>query len=339
MIWFDLDNSPHVLIFKEVFEELKKRDVDFFVTARDFAQTLGLCKLFGIDAVEVGKHGGKNKVMKVLNLFQRARQLKKAVRGKGVDVAVSHGSRTQLLAAKRMRIRSLLMLDYEFTETKIFNKLADKILIPSYIPDKRLSDCGFDMKKVIRYKGFKEEIYLRDFVPEENFRDKIGVSDDDILVVIRPPSFVGNYHKKESESLFIEAVKYFSGFENVVCLLVSRTVEDRNAINAEVKKSNVRFLDGVVDGLQLVYTADVVLSGGGTMNRESALLGTKTYSIFKSKRPFLDEYLAEMGRLKFIESCEDFKKIEIKRFRDKEIMVDRNVLDEVVKIIISQINK
>lgn len=333
-IWFDLDNSPHVPLFKPVFQELDKRHLDYIITSREFAQTEELLKLWNIPHKLIGRHAGKNKIKKVLNLYDRAKELRKYFGDERNISAVSHGSRTQLLAAWQMKIKSILMLDYEYTESKIFNYLSTTLLIPKYIPDERLKSVGINLKKVIRYNGFKEELYLKDFVYDPKFRESINIPNEKILVVIRPPSMVGNYHDSRSENLLIEAIKHFSKSDDAIILIVNRTNKEKNLINEKVtKKNNIRFLEKSVDGLQLLFSADISISGGGTMNREAALLGTKAFSIFTGRRPYLDEYLQKMRKLTFIESPDDFEKIKVEKQKKLLPKFENNLVSEITDII------
>lgn len=335
-IWIDIDNSPHVPVFRPIIQELEKRSTDYIITSRDFAQTQELLKFWNIKNIAVGKHGGKNKFKKVLNLIQRSNELKKLLNQGKKMLAVSHGSRTQLLAAWRMNIKSILMLDYEYTESRLFNYLSSLILIPKYIPDQRLKSVGINLKKVKRYNGFKEELYLRHFTFDKEFRNKINVLEDEILVVIRPPSFVGNYHDHKSEQLLLHAINYFSNIDNTVVLIVNRTLAEKKFILNGVKKNEkIRFLEKSVDGLQLLFSADISISGGGTMNREAALLGTKAYSIFTGRRPYLDDYLMSIGKLKFIETTRDFEKIQIKRDIKIPPKFENNLAGEITDIIVN----
>lgn len=342
-IWFDLDNLPHVSLFRPIFKELEKRKVKYIVTARDFNHTVEQLKYWKIKHTAIGCHGGKNKIKKIVNLFERSYQLKKYIKNfDNIRLAVSHGSRTQVVASKQMGIKSLVMMDYEYTETKIFNYLSTYMLIPKFIPDSRLASVGLNLKKVIRYDGFKEQIYLNSFVPDPNFRKKIGINDNQILVVIRPPGMVGNYHDSKSEKLLIEGIKYFGNFDNVVCLLLTRTKVDKQFIKENsIFTKNIRFLEKPVDGLQLLFAADIAISGGGTMNRESALLGTKTHSIFTGKHPYLDEYLERQGKLTFINQPDDFYNIPVKRDTNKKFFYNNirsNLSKEIVDIIIEKMN-
>lgn len=312
MFWFDLDNSPHVPLFRPIFAELQKRNTAYFITARDFAQTKDLLALWNIPHALLGKHGGKSKLCKIVNLFQRALALRRIVHGKPINLAISHGSRTQLVAAKRLGIPAVLMLDYEYTEARIFNTLATYLLMPAYIPDRRLSQAGFNLQKVVRYTGFKEEIYMRDFVPDTGFRKSLQIDPGSILITLRPPSMLGNYHDEKSETLFRASLAHFSAHDNTHCLIVNRTNAERKLLNnGLLEKRNISFLRRPVDGLQLLWASDIVVSGGGTMNREAALLGVPTYSIFTGRRPYLDEYLHEQGRLTFIDEVRQIENITI----------------------------
>ena len=134
-----------------------------------------------------------------------------------------------------------------------------------------------------RYDGYKEELYLNDFKPDKDFRKNINVSDNEILILFRTPAMVGNYHNKNSEELIVKLINHCSSFNHTICLISYRTEYDKAYLIDKLKnKNNIKFLEEAVDGLQLVYTSDIFIGAGGTMNRESALLGTKTYSIFSA---------------------------------------------------------
>jgi len=339
MFWFDLDNSPHVPLFRPVFGELRKRGYEYCVTARDFAQTEDLLKFWEIPHTMVGGHGGKSKLKKIFNLLQRSQELGKEVKGKEIAMAVSHGSRTQLVASWRLKIPSILMLDYEHTEARIFNILATYLLMPSYIPADILSRVGFNLKKIIRYNGFKEEIYLKDFVPNANFREEINIDAESILVTIRPPSTVGNYHDRGSEVLFQKCLEYFSSDDGAHCLVVNRTPSELDIIPPHLRsRHNISILPRPVDGLQLIWASDIVISGGGTMNRESALLGVPTFSIFTGATPFLDLYLQNSGKLFFIKDSNQIIDIPLKkryipsRYEPKNIELASQITDVIIDL-------
>jgi uncharacterized protein len=311
-IWIDMDNSPHVPVFKPIIGILGANNIRVFVTARDYAQTIPLLHYWKIDHVQVGKHGGKNKIKKVINLAYRSMQLFFLMRKKKIDLAVSHGSRSMVVAAKLLSIKTVTMLDYEYTETGIFNFFSDYLLMPELIPSERLKNAGLDLKKIIRYDGFKEELYLNNLVPDESLRKSLAIAQENILVTLRPSALLGNYHNPLSEKIIIALLHKLVDMESVTVLIVSRSAEDKKLITSEFGEK-IRFLEQAVDGLQLIWNSDIFISGGGTMNREAALLGVPTYSVFTGRKPYLDEHLEREGKLVFINSIADIEKIQIKK--------------------------
>ncbi|MBC8146244.1 MAG: DUF354 domain-containing protein, partial [bacterium] len=186
-LWLDLDNSPHVPLFAPLIRHLESKGWQLIVTARDFAQTLDLVEQLGVKAIPVGRHAGRSKVRKVANLPVRALQLVRTVRSFRPQIALSHGSRTQTLAARVLRIPSIVMFDYEWTEMEIFTRLANLLVCPSMIKPDRLRAAGIPVEKVSYYDGFKEELYLPEFRPDNGFRSELDIADDDLLITVRPP--------------------------------------------------------------------------------------------------------------------------------------------------------
>lgn len=327
MLWFDLDNSPHVPLFRPVFQLLEQRNTPFHVTSREFAQTNDLLRYWNIPHSVVGTHGGKSKVAKLWNLWHRSTDLKRHMNGINPALAVSHGSRTQLLAARRLGVPSILMLDYEYTESNIFNWLSTHLLMPDLIPEERLRQTGFNLRKIIRYPGFKEQVYLESFRPGEGIRESLGVDSSSILAVVRPPSLVGNYHDPRSEGLLLRALEVLAADARTVCLVIARGETDRALVRRVVSaRGSIRLLDRAVDGLQLLWHSDLVIGGGGTMNREAALMGIPVYSIFTGKQPYLDEFLEREGRLRFLHTVKDVEQITIRK-RDPEVSFKKAGLD------------
>ncbi|MGA8865315.1 MAG: DUF354 domain-containing protein, partial [Candidatus Sulfotelmatobacter sp.] len=102
--------------------------------------------------------------------------------------------------------------------------------------------------------------------------------------------------------------------------------------------------DHVEDGLNLIWNSDLVISGGGTMNREAAAMGVPVYSIFRGKIGAVDRYLAQEGRLVMVETVEDVRtKIKaVRRSRQLQRSNGRNVsaletiVDNIVHILDAQ---
>ncbi len=338
MIWVDIDNSPHVPLFRPIIAELRRRGEEVFITSRLHAQTEELLELWKIPHAVVGAHGGKSRARKIANLLWRARLLRKAVSGKAVTLALSHGSRTQLLAAASMGIRSLVMDDYEYSDQVLARFLASGMLVPRAIPEERLVAAGIRMNRLMRYDGFKEQIYLPDFAPDPHVRSRLGISDETILVTMRPPSIAANYHDPRSEELFARCLAAFCSSPKVLCLIVNRTVAERRLVPDHLLSSgSARMLETAIDGLQLLWASDLVVGGGGTMNREGALLGVPTYSVFSGHRPAVDEELVRAGKLKYLESAEDIARIPLaSRNRSTEYLrVENNLARTITDTILA----
>ncbi len=347
-IWIDLDNSPHVPLFAPIIKHYRKSGVEVILTARDHSQTLELLDLAGLQGTYfvIGRHYGKNKFNKIRGLFARALDLT-FLSKVNVAVAISHGSRSMLLAALGMRIPILTMYDYEYTETRIFNKLSDKVLVPDAIPDEVLDRIGLPARKRVKYPGIKEELYVSKFRPTPNFRqiffEKHGLdaSDNKILSVLRPPATTANYHSEKSEVLLEDVLHFLLNSPDVFTIVVPRTREQAREI--ETLLTNIPdaidrciILDEAANGLDLAFAADLLISGGGTMNREAALLGVPVYSIFAGKLGSLDRQMEAEGLITFIRHARDLSKIRIERRNAQTVNA---LTDRVERFVIEQIDR
>lgn len=325
-IWIDLDNSPHVPLFVPIISHYRNIGVDVIVTAREHSQTIEMLHLAGFDGAftVIGRHYGKSKLAKALGLAKRARQLATFVRERcrgPIALAVSHGSRSMVLAAWWMRIPVLTLYDYEFTETRIFNTLSDRVCVPEAIPDDVLDQISLSPDKRAKYPGIKEELYVATFEPEGAFRQKLldqyDISQTSVLAVLRPPATTANYHARESDVLLDAILLRLLGEPDVFTLIVPRTPHQADEIGDSIRQmpqsAKYAVLDHAVSGLDLLSVADLVISGGGTMNREAVLLGIPVYSIFAGRQGALDAKMEKEGLITFVRTPADVEKIQLRR--------------------------
>jgi len=304
-VWIDLDNSPHVPFFLPIINRLQQSGYEVSLTARDSYQVCELLDFYNIKAKVIGKHYGKHKLFKVLGTVLRAFQLTRFVRQEKPDISVSHGSRGCVIASSLMGVPSIVLGDYEFTnKVKV---LGPKWMIfPEMVPDETISGSG---ATVLKYPGIKEDVYVSNLRPDRALRQRVGVSDSDLLITVRPPATEAHYHNPESEGLFDEALRRFSGSPDTKILLLPRNkrqeAELREAWTKEIAAGDILIPSHVEDGLNLIWNSDLVISGGGTMNREAAALGVPVYSIFRGKTGAVDRYLVHTGRLTMLESIDD----------------------------------
>jgi uncharacterized protein len=352
-IWIDLDNSPHVPLFAPLIRFYRDSGVEVILTARNHAQTIELLENAGFDKTFeiIGKHYGKNKFSKIRGLLVRAKQLVSYIQkirkgGTNIKVAVSHGSRSMVLAARWLKIPIITMYDYEFTETAIFNRFSDKVLVPDQIPDKTLDRINLPAAKRDKYPGYKEELYLFHFRANKDFwrdfveKNSLNVLDDKILIALRPPATTANYHNPESEVLLSELLRYFLSNAQTFTVVLPRTREQKSEIEQLVKALNLDesrcfLIEKAVNGLDLAARVDLLVSGGGTMNREAVLLGTPVYSIFAGKQGALDAAMEKDGLMTFIRRTDEISKIKLEK---KSGALNQALTDRVESYVKEQIN-
>ena len=307
VVWIDIDNSPHVPFFLPIIHELQSRGVEFLLTARDAYQVRDLLKHFNMPCQVIGKHYGKNKVLKVLGNCVRAAKLFPVAMGKRPDLAVSHGSRAQVIVSKSLGIPTLLMHDYEFSVKTGFLE-SDWILMPDVIPRGAMTK---KKDRVLKYPGLKEDVYVPQFNPDRAILNQLHLNPDDLIVTLRPPATEAHYHNPESDVLFDETVRYLSEQPHVRVVVLPRGARQneqlRQSLGALLASGQFVIPEEAVNGLNLIWFSDLVISGGGTMNREAAALGVPVYSIFRGKLGAVDKYLAVNGRLVVIENVHDVR--------------------------------
>jgi predicted glycosyltransferase len=302
-VWVDLTNSPHVLVMRPLIAAMREDGHEVSVTARDFAQTLELCERFRIDHTAIGRHRGGRLASKAAGLASRSLALARWARGRRFDVAMGHGSNDVTVAAALLRVPSATAFDYEWATAQhwVNCHLARSVVVPDAIPPERLERYGA-AGKIHAYAGLKEEYYLADFEPDPAVLDELGVDRSRPLVVVRTPPDVSLYHRFENP-LFGRVLDRLADEQTVV---LPRTAQQRQELAAR------RFIvpARAIDAQSLVAYADLVISAGGTMNREAVALGAPVFTTFEGRLGAVDEALLRDGLLR---KLEDPRQIEVVR--------------------------
>jgi hypothetical protein len=297
-IWIDMTASAHPLVFRPIIERLRAAGHEVEVTARDYAQTLQLLERLNIEHTAFGEHGGESRARKLAALFTRGRRMRKYAKGKHFDLAACHGSNDLPIVARRLGIPACDMFDYEFAtwQHNIGCRLSRRVMTPDAIPAERLRRYGVDDGKLAQYPGLKEEYYLADFEPDPRVLEELGIDRAKVLVVLRPPPDVSLYHRK-SNPLFPQVVRRLGTEENVHAVVLPRTAAQREYVRSLALLSLI-VPDEAVDAQSLIAFADLVVSAGGTMNREAVALGTPVYTTYGGRLGGVDEALIREGRLR-----------------------------------------
>ena len=337
IIWIDLDNTPHVLFFRPIIPELRRLGYDVLVTARDAYQVTDVAHLYGIDCKKIGKHYGKNKVLKVVGTLIRSFQLVLTFLPRRPLLAVSHGSRSQVVASKLMCIKSVSIFDYEHAAhsrcTSPTWAMAPEVVVKFFEGTKI-------RKRIIGYPGIKEDVYVPFFKPEKDIREELGISESKILVLVRPPATEAHYHNPEAELILERLIPYIDN-NDAVAVVVPRNHRQQETIELKFKgftaNGSCIIPKNVYDGLTMIWFSDLVVSGGGTMNREAAALGVPVYSIFRGKLGAVDHYLSVEKKLTLIENVGDVE-LKIKLSHRKKATIDmssdKKTFNYVVNLIV-----
>jgi predicted glycosyltransferase len=312
-VWIDLTNSPHVLVMRPVIERLRADGHDVRVTARDFAQTIELCERLGVAHTAIGRHRGERLAAKAAGLVSRSAALvrwaRAESRGSGAhppfDIALGHGSNDVTVAAALLAIPSATMFDYEWATVQhnINCRLARAVVVPDAIPPERLERYGAK-GKIRPYEGLKEEYYLADFEPDESVLAELELDPGRAIVVVRTPPEVSLYHRFEND-VFADVLRRLGtaateqGLQPVVLPRVASQREQLARVPGFVVPQHA------IDAQSLIAYADLVISAGGTMNREAVALGTPVYTTFQGRLGALDERLIDEGRLRMLSTAEN----------------------------------
>jgi uncharacterized protein len=333
-IWIDLDNTPHVPFFRPIIRELENRGFKVVLTARDAFQVCELATRSNLAYTKVGRHYGKNRIMKVVGLAWRSVQLLPFVLREKPALGLSHGSRAQILLCNLLRIPTVMIMDYEFAQTPLLLRPRWEI-VPEVLFNESLH-CR-NRERIRTYQGIKEDVYAPEFKSDPSLRGELHLNGDDIIVTVRPPANEAHYHNAESETFFVEFMNRLCGTSGARAVLLPRNkgqeAQIRSAWPQWFANSKVVIPARAVDGLNLLWHSDLVVSGGGTMNREAAALGVPVYSIFRGRIGAVDRQLQREGKLTLIERIEDVQTRIRLESRKKETQLNgkpRKALQDVV---------
>jgi len=341
-VWVDLTNSPHVLVMRPLIERMRADGHEVRVTARDFAQTLALCDRFGIEHDAIGLHRGERLGAKAVGLASRSAALVRWARAdarsagvRGFDIALGHGSNDVSVAAALLRVPSSTMFDYEWATVQhtINCRLARAVVVPDAIPHERLYRYGA-RGKIRAYQGLKEEYYLADFEPDEAVIDELALDRARPIVVVRTPPEVSLYHRFENDlfARVLDLLREAAAARGVQPVVLPRVAAQRSQL-AGVPGFVVP--ERAIDAQSLIAFADLVISAGGTMNREAVALGVPVYTTFEGRPGAVDERLIAERRMRRLDAPEQLE-LDKRPLTDGETRVRRDPR-ELVRLLLSPV--
>jgi predicted glycosyltransferase len=327
LIWVDCTAAAHPLVLRPLIDRFEQRGDEVLVTAREYGQTLGILDRLGIPYTAVGSHGGASALGKGRALAGRSARLARLVWERRPDLALAHGSVDLAVVSSLCRIPSAQMQDYEFAgwQRQIAFRAARKVLMPDSIPLDRLKKVGAKERKLVRYPGLKEEYYLADFEPDAAALDQLGLDREKVTVVVRPPPETSEYHARND--VYGEAIRHLAAASSVQAVVIPRTERQGEEVRA-MAAANLTVPERAIDAQSLIAYADLVVSAGGTMNREAVALGTPVFTTFAGRMGGVDEALIAEGRLQVLDDAAELPlhkrqtPVGVLNPRDPELLVE-----------------
>jgi uncharacterized protein len=297
-VWVDCTAAAHPLVLRPIVERLRGRGHKVDITTREYGQTVGILERLGLEHTVVGRHGGGSTLSKGTALAGRSAKLARWARPRRFDLALAHGSVDLAVVSTLLRIPSAQMQDYEHAglQRKLAWRAAQRVLVPDAIPVAAMVEAGAAEWKLVRYPGLKEDYYLADFEPDERVISELGLDPARVLVVVRPPPESSAYHARNSiYDAFLDRV---ASEANVTAIVIPRTGAQRDQASARAAGGEPIVVPRTaIDAQSLIALADMVVSAGGTMNREAVALGTPVRTIFTGELGAVDAKLQAEGLL------------------------------------------
>ncbi|HEX9907338.1 MAG TPA: DUF354 domain-containing protein [Thermoplasmata archaeon] len=291
-IWLDLQNPSDVLFFKPVVSELQ--EFKFHTTIRDRAETVSLSRQYGIEGAVIGSHH-TDRLRKYVGAMTRFAKL--TIASKDFDVGFSFEGGLAVAVAKTKRRPSVLFCD---NDLKLFHKKiylqdmenwtklrAEKIVIPSACFES--FSAHTDAGRLLTFDGYKEDIYIADFKPDTSFMKNLPFNR---FVVVRPEALDSGY--VSAKKSLVPALLQMLRKENLNVIYLPREAYDFRPHH----DPGIFVPPSALNGLDLCYSSDAVITGSGTLAREGACMGKTAVSFFPGERLLsVDKQLADEGRM------------------------------------------
>ncbi len=290
-IWFDISNSPHINMFHALISQLEQESHTIFITSRPLANTLALLDQKGMKHQVVGKHYGKNILVKMLGYPIRVIQLWHYLKEKKIDLAVSQSSFHSPLAAKLLGIPSIYTNDNEHAVGNLPSFFfATKILVPERFKFTGLSKFSFINKKVNYYPGVKEGIYLWR-MSKANKLKNVSSKFSPLKLYIRPEPSTAQYYNG-NQNFMDDLINALSSQFNIIIL--PRTIEQINHYKSN-SFNHISVAEKPITFDEIANDCDLFIGAGGSMTREFAMIGIPTISVYQGDLLEVDKLLIEHG--------------------------------------------
>lgn len=289
-IWFDLSNSPHINMFAALIRELQQHH-EVVITCRPLANTIDLLELHKLPHTVVGRHYGKKLSAKVFGYPVRVWELMQFLRPQKIDIAISQSSFHSPVVARLLGVPSIYMNDNEHALGNVPSFLAaNTIMVPEFLSLENLRRQWANPKKVVKYPGVKEGIYLWE-LDQRLQAAPARPPKSRKTVYVRPEPWTAQYYQGSSN--FLDDL--LAGLMNDVDVVLLPRGREQGAHYKSERFNRVKVIDTALDIADIAPDCDLFIGAGGTMTREMAVLGVPTISVYQDTLLDVDTYLIEQG--------------------------------------------
>lgn len=270
-LWFDLTNTPHVHFLKPLISRYKD-NFEIIISARDYAETVKfLQKELLTQPIMIGKHAGKHRLKKLCNILYRLYKTNMII--PDFDIALSCGGVEASFVAKSRRKSTIAFDDNDVSPNWMYSRFTDYVFFPSAVSKDTLLSQGFKLQSIFQYEGYKEDVYIADYVPDYGFVENLPF---DEFVLVRPENMMASYVRGESHSVVPDLLSILVDRGYRVLYLPRTCLERRYAYGL----NNIYIPREPIQGLDAVFFSRAVLSGAGSFSREAACLGKPAVSFY-----------------------------------------------------------
>jgi uncharacterized protein len=339
-VWVDIENPPQARYLLPLARGLAQAGCEVVVTARQHEPTLAILRSEGVSFLPVGQSAGRGKLQKVYGVLQRTRLLVQALRQQvsSVDLVVS-ASRAAALAARRLKIPSFVVIDYEYVNLTVFRLGGSYVAHPDVISSAEFEQRGIRPDRLLPFPGLKEDLSFAGVdlaeVSPYAFARPDGAP---IRVLFRPPAEESHYHRAASGDLAQDLLRRLASEDVQLVFSPRYDWQIRHVEEVSSWRHEPVILREPVGFVPLLKAVDAVISGGGTMAREAAFLGIPSYSIFRGQLGAVDRHLASLARLRIVTSADDLRRFPIVRRKGlAPLRENSSTLDSVSESILKRI--
>lgn len=357
-IWIDIEQPKTAVMFQSLIKKFEKEGSELFITARNYDSTFKILDDSMVKYKKIGKHGGEKLEDKLYTYIDRLKLLFPLIKKYSPDYFVTFLSVEGTRIAYGLKIPSIGINDEPRNKPvcKLIHPFIDNVITPECIPKEWYIELYADPEKIIRYNGLDEIAWLSEYTPNEEILRKFDIKKGEFLLMrTEPTSACYLIDKLKSHETLIGNFfpSIFREFPNYTYFLLVRSNIQKQFLQRKLKTFSIeknvviaQYLPNLVD---FCFFGAIIISGGGTIVRESSLLNVPSIEFFPGDSAPQEKFLIENGfPLEHIKDPKQIieKSIEIlnqkpssERFKIKSVKEKLNQFENPINICFNHVKK